>query len=161
MKNLITLSLIAVSFIMMITGCYTEQKASRQVYKAHRKHQVVTAQFCGSVYPPVSSISDSFIYKPGETLVLSDTVNRYDTVVRVLNRYIIKTQKRTDTLYIAKNAQLVNRAGETLLQQENRAISDKLAALSSRNKILLWVAIVLGGYTLLRWVLMYWRVRLP
>lgn len=128
--------------------------------RAQSKQSLAVASFCGSAYPPVSFVKDSFVYSPGETLILTDTIVFRDTVSKMINRYLTKYITRTDTVHITKQSQVVNRAHEEALNMKLEKVSLSLAKERQKNNILLWVVIVLGAYTLLRWILRTW-IKLP
>lgn len=160
MKTYLAYALIIVSFTMMITGCYTEHRAARHIWKAQSRYPATAATFCSGAYPPLAFVKDSLVYLPGETLVLIDTVIKKDSINKTQDRYFTKYITRTDTIRLTKSTQVVNRAAEQALSLQNEKLAVSFAKAQQRNRTLLWVAIVLGTYTLLRWVLRVWNIRL-
>ncbi len=150
---------IVITMLMMVTGCYTQQHARRQIIKAEAHYPEILSGICGDLYPPIEWVNDSFIYLPGIPVVNTDTA--YDTVRSIVFKYINRYITRRDTIYKTRNVQLVNRAAEAALSSENNKLSQTLAGKAKEVQILYWVAGVLGIYTVLRWVLRYWGIRLP
>lgn len=161
MKNITTYILISFSFAVMLLGCYSEKRAARQLVKAQTQYPHRVAKHCSRTFPPLAYEKDSFIYLPGDPVVFTDTIINTDTITRMQWRYINKYHYKTDTVYISRQMQVVNKAAEIALSHGNAMLSSQLAAKKAEHHILLWVSLVLGGYTLLRWVLLFWRIRLP
>lgn len=161
MKNIIPYLLIILSFTTMITGCYSEQKAARQVFKANANFPNTVAKHCASAFNPIDATVDSFIYLPGEVEVFTDTMYLSDTVSQLRTIFINKYSYKTDTVFSIKEKQLVNRAKETYLSTENQELMINLGKSRKERQILFWTAIVLAIYTLLRWLLRLWSIRLP
>lgn len=69
MKNQIPIILIA----FLLSGCYTVNKASKQVIKAHANFPQVTAEYCAAFYPP----KDSVIVK--RELVKGEVIKKIDS----------------------------------------------------------------------------------
>ncbi len=84
-----------------------------------------------------------------------------DTITRLLTKTIYHNDKRVDTIYRLKNLKVVNKAKELQLQNENLALSVNFGKLQKERNILFWVTIILGVYTVLRWVVRFWNIRLP
>ena len=51
MKHILSNLLIALAFLLMLPGCYTQQKAARQMDKARSTYPAVTANRCADWYP--------------------------------------------------------------------------------------------------------------
>lgn len=85
---------------LLLTGCYTTNKAKKQVSKAHALKPNVTAELCGSFYPVKDSITKETVHINGKndtiTNMVTDTVINNDTttIYKYLNTYI----NRTDTI---------------------------------------------------------------
>lgn len=150
---------IVITVLMMVAGCYTQQRARKQIIKAEAHYPELLSGLCGDLYPPIEWVNDSFIYLPGIPIINIDTA--YDTVHNIVFKYINRYITRRDTLYKTRNVQVVNRAAQTALQHEKERLSVTLAGKKKEVQILYWVAVALGIYTLLRWVVRYWNLRLP
>lgn len=170
MRNIISYTAIALSFSMMLLGCYTERHAIKQLAKIQAHHPIVLARVCGRNYTPIEQIKDSIIYKQGEpyeeiVYVEADC----DSAINATNNTIIKRIKvpcpttiiQTDTLLVYKEKQVVNRAKVAMLEQELAELKEIHIKTKDRNHILLRVAIILGAYTIIRWVLRIWNIKLP
>lgn len=161
MKNLITYLIIMLSLCMMITGCMSERQAVRKLYTVHAKYPEIVTKHCADIFPDQSYLVDSIIFIPGVETTITDTVFMSDTITRLLTKTIYRNDKRVDTIYRFKNLKVVNKAKELQLQHENLNLSVNFGKLQKERNILFWVAIVLGIYTLLRWILRFWNVRFP
>lgn len=161
MKTIITNILITVSFCAMIAGCYSENIATRRIEKAHSRYPAIVARYCGEIYPVIDSRTDSIVYIPGEPAEIADTTYAHDksqqSFVKCVNRYVHKV----DTLFRFRTMQVVNRANEKYLADMNQKATISLAKAQNTNRILLWIAVLLGAYTLGRWILRFWGIRLP
>lgn len=170
MKNIITYTAVTLSFSMMLLGCYTERHATKQLAKVQAHHPVVVARVCSSNYPPIEQIKDSIIYKQGEpyeeiVYVEADC----DSVLSTSDKTTVKRLKipcpttivQTDTLLLYKEKQVVNRAKVAVLEQELAELKETHIKTKEQNHILLRVAIILGAYTIIRWVLRICNIKLP
>lgn len=155
---------------MMLLGCYSERKASKQLFKVQAHYPYNIAKLCSSIYPPISLIKDSVVHlrgTPNEELVFVEV--DCDSVVKSLSlqqRKVVKAPCPTsiyqiDTLLIYKERQVIDRAEVKLLTGDLSVLNDKYIKTKHENYILLRIAIVLGVYTLLRWVLRIWHIKLP
>lgn len=173
MRNYITYLMIAISCMAMITGCYTEKKASRQTVKAFTQYPDLISGYCGLWFDPVVMTKDSFIYKPGQIIykkgepvyvqVDCDSVVKNSTSAN-------KTAKvkcppcdsvRVDTVYRSKESTEVNRAKEHSLEATVKEQGETIAGQKVTINILRWTVILLGIYTLARWILRIWNIKLP
>lgn len=161
MKTLITYCFIMLSLCMMFTGCYSENKAHRQLFKVNSKYPQVVTKHCADIFPEQSFSVDSVVYIQGDVVTALDTVYISDTIAKVVTKNIVHFKRRTDTVFRLRNLQTVNKAKELLLTAENQKISTQLAKEQKENNILFWAVIVLGGYTILRWIVRFWGIRLP
>lgn len=170
MKNLITYTAVLLCIATMLLGCYSQQKAKRQLLKAQTKHPNTVAQLCAAVYPPLALVKDSVVYLKGdieEEIVYAEV--DCDSVHKVLkgaSANIVRVpcppaQNRIDTLLVYKERQVVNKAAVQVLDSKLEETASLLAKKKHENYILLRVAIVLALYTLLRWVLRIWQIKLP
>lgn len=161
MKNLITYFIIMLSLCMMITGCLSERQAARKLYTVHAKYPKIVTKHCADIFPDQSYLVDSIIFLPGVESTITDTFFVSDTITKILTKTIYRNDKRVDTIYRLKNLKVVNKAREFQLQDENLALSINYAKLQKERNILFWIAIILGVYTVLRWVLRFWNIRFP
>lgn len=161
MKYTITYTLIITSFLVMLLGCYSENIATRHVEKAHSKYPGIVAKYCADRYPPIEEITDSVVFIPGKPVLLNDTIWAHDTVSRAIIKYVKQYQNKVDTLYKLRTVQVVNRANEKYLSEINLKSSVVLGKVQREIRILYWVTGVLGIYTIGRWVLRFWGIKLP
>lgn len=84
--------------ILILSSCYTTNKAKKQVSKAHALKPIVTAEMCNSFYPIKDSISYKFEFIQGK----NDTTFQVDTLMNSKDSIIyintIKYIKKTDTI---------------------------------------------------------------
>lgn len=146
---------------MMFAGCYSENKAHRQLFKVHSKYPQVITKHCADMFPEQSFSVDSVVYIQGDVVTVLDTVFISDTTAKVITKNIVQYKNRTDTVFRLRNIQTINKAKELLLYAENQKKTIQLAKEQKENNILFWVVVVLGGYTLLRWIVRFWGIRLP
>lgn len=170
MKNVIVYYTIIICSFMMILGCYSQKKANKNLYRIQAYYPEVLAKLCSSLYPPISSVKDSFAYVRG--VINSGYVfldSGYDTVnlTVVGENNIMSTNKpyssffRVDTMYIYKTIQVENTALLNKLRFEARSLVIDNAKKDKTNAILLRVSIILMVYTLIRWLLRIWYIKLP
>lgn len=163
----IVISFFAVAFVLSVAfnSCNTTKQSNRHFYKALNKSHTATANNCSIAFPPVEATKDSFIYIQGEDVVTHDTVqgNEYlvlgDTVVKY--KYITKTVKITDTLRLTNKTTIVDKAKVVELQEKNTELTINNAKQKKALSICLWSITILGAYTLLRWILRIWSIKLP
>jgi hypothetical protein len=161
MKHSIPNTLIVLSFLSMIIGCYSENKALRQIEKAHVKYPSYVAKYCSAAYPAIDATIDSFSYLLGDPMVINDTLYVHDTTANQIIKYIKQYHTRIDTIYRLKYVKLVNRSKEAYLTESNMKISMELARIHKERQILYWVVGILGIYTIGRWIARFWGIRLP
>lgn len=161
MKTIIPNALIAVSFCAMIAGCYTENIAERKIEKAHSHYPEIVAKYCAETYPVIDARTDSITYLPGESEIVLDTFYAHDTFNQLSVKYINRYERKVDTLYKLRTTQIVNRANEKYLADVNQKNVIVLAKAQKINNILIWVAVIMGIYTIGRWILRVWGIRLP
>jgi len=147
----------------MVVGCNSEKKAARLISRAHRINPEVLPKTCGEMYPGVARTDSFVIYKQGDPVVFQDTITQYDTVENVVyqTKYITKQVNTTDTVYKLKTSTIVNRAREQYLSDLLDKAKQLIASLQKENEIMLWALAVLAAYTLLRWVLRIWNIKIP
>lgn len=81
--------------ILLLSSCYTTNKAKKQVSKAHALKPNVTAEMCNSFYPIKDSVSYKFEFVQGKndtTLQVDTVVNSKDSIIYINTiRYVTKT----------------------------------------------------------------------
>lgn len=141
----------AIAILIIISGCYTQKKASQQVEKADKKYPEITAAFCKGSYPCI--IVDSITHTdtlyntietevPGET----DTLRVKDTVFvrtnKVLTKFVNKEIIKTNTITVKDSAEI-----KILSLAITKANSDKekyrLKA-EKKSEWVMWLLIALG-----------------
>lgn len=163
----IVISILVICFVlsMAFSSCNTSKQSNKHFYKAMNLDAPLTGKNCSISFPPITATKDSFVYIQGEDVVTHDTVqgNEYlvvgDTVIKY--KYITKTVKSVDTFYRSSDDTQVDRGKETYLQDQNEK---NIATISKQKKALsisLWAIVILGTYTLGRWVLRIWNIKLP
>ena len=156
----------AVAMVVGMIGCNTpkatERRDIKRVAKAQARNPHVVAGACTSFYPTTDSTHETTIYKPGEKIVLSDTMTITDTLTNTLTKYITRTEKTHDTAYITRYVQKVDNAKVTAQAHEITVLKETVAKKSQTIKWLMWLAIIFGGYSIIRWaVRMIWGLKLP
>lgn len=162
MRNFqIILSLLATT---LLTSCYSEKQASRQLVKAQTNYSGVVAKYCSQLYPVKERNRDSIVYLVGKDEVfLSRPIDRNEIVASTIKiphsskEYIY----RVDTVMVFKDKVIEDVAKIEALEAKNKELIKSIAGSEKVSSILLKVAIVLGVYTLLRWLLRVWYIRLP
>ena len=148
---------------LLLLGCYNQKKATRQVIKADTKFPIVLDGYCGQTRPPLDSVDTKIVYKEGETI--HDTVTRTET--KIHNDTVYKTEyndiyiKQRDTIEHTVYKQQTNKGLINKLNKQKEDLVITLSATKARLNMLKWVAIILGIYTIGRWVLRIWKIRLP
>lgn len=161
MKTLITYFIIMLSSVMMVTGCMSEKQAARKLYGIHAEYPNLITKHCADVFPDQSFSIDSIVFMPGVETVTVDTFFVADTITQFVAKTIFRTNTRIDTVYRLRNLKVMNKAREIQLQNENLKLSINAAKIQKERSILFWIALVLGVYTVLRWVVRFWNIRLP
>lgn len=92
------MKIFSVILILLLTSCYTNNKAKKQVSKAHALKPNVTAEMCNSFYPIKDSVSYKFEFVQGK----NDTTLQVDTIKDVKDSIIyintIRYINKTDTI---------------------------------------------------------------
>lgn len=148
----------------LLVSCYTEKQASRQLVKAQTNYSGVVAKYCSQLYPVKERTRDSIVYLVGtEEVFLSTPIDRNEIVASTIKmphsskEYIY----RVDTVMVFKDKVIEDVAKIEALEAKNKELIKSIAGSEKVSSILLKVAIVLGVYTLLRWLLRIWYIRLP
>lgn len=165
--------------IFLLAGCNsqkrTTRRAERKLDKSIRLDQNVFARECAIDFNPIDSIHERIVYKPG--VVKYDTVQdvRYRTVNDTVyaTEYVTITKHIRDTIDLTRHEALVNKAAQDTMKRyyeqllsEEQAKNDKLiaknASLKKERNYWRMAAIILGLYTLARWILSkYLPFKLP
>lgn len=178
---------IAIFAILMVlcfafSSCTSEKKSGRQVVKIQSRYPWVIASACGSYYPTKDSVSINTIYKPGQTVEkkVHDTL-RIDCEQAVKDAAKNGTKAndiklpcppcdslRVDTLEHYKS---VTQQSTALLKEQQHkydlqtkelnAANEKIAGQETTIKWWMWIAIAFGGYSIVRWVVRVWAIKLP
>lgn len=136
--------------LMLLSSCYTTNKAKQQVSKAHALKPEVTAELCGSFYPIKDSISYKFEFIQGksDTLIEFDTVvNSNDSIIYINTiRYINKTDTIREQSTSIKES--TSKDGViTNLKELNAITNERLKSTKqSRNIWRFWLFMVIGLY---------------
>ncbi len=167
MKNLLISN--AIMVLIFLTGCYTGKKAQRQVIKAQSVYPEIVATLCSDMYPPLTLTKDSIVYKKGRAVMLDTLFMSIDCDTVIKNVYQNKvvripcpsTISSVDTVIITKERQVVNKARVKALGSKVRSLELTLEHKKSKGNILLKITVALTVYTILRWVLLIWKIRMP
>lgn len=149
---------------LVLSGCYTQRKAERQVLKAQTRYPEVVANDCGNWYPPKEVTVTKTEYKPGVTVYHSDTVKiDCDSVVKngtgntVVYMPCPPRSERVDTFYSTHTKTVENTARIAALQQLYNKEHDRAGQLLHGRNIWRIVALVciavIGIYAVIKFVL--------
>ncbi len=173
---------------LFFSGCNTSKKAARKAARIEAKAEkklyqsisldpMVLTRECAQRFDPIDSIHERIIYKAGQlirdTIVTTEIDIIQDTVY--VTKYKTVTVKQTDTVDLSRFQTESNKAAQDSLKNYYERITAQLRddlgksqvneakAKEQRN---MWriVAIVLGCYALLRWLLRYFtkgRINIP
>lgn len=183
-------ALLAVALVLilfMFSGCNAEKRA----VKKSDKHFFTAVAWdkanvhgrCSDIAPPIVMTKDSFIYKPGKVIYKQGEPVYVevdcDSVVKSLSSNLSPVKPvrikcppcdslRVDSMYRSSHNVAVDnnkvKALEATIKDRDETISKKdeeIARLKERNRIQLYAIIILAAYTLLRWILRIWGVKLP
>lgn len=147
MKNIfiITISLV-------LSSCYTTDKANRRMIKIHTHYPEILAAFCAQTYPPIEYVRDSIVYRAGKEIISYAYID-CDTVRGTkATKFKIPCpgNTRVDTVWHYKEKQAVNKAAIAVLENKLTDALHKNAVLRNTNKILLCVTAVLALYFLFK-----------
>lgn len=166
--NLILYVMIFITVIMLSVGlfsCNTPNRAAKLFDKSARISEKTVAEKCAAKFPNKDSINERTVYVQGEETVIHDTVTTgevmliNDTLYRI--KRVTNTIHRTDTLYKDKVVTVTNTAVIKALELQHIDDVKAISAKSDRLYICYWVLGILGIYTLGRWVLRIWNIKLP
>lgn len=154
--------------ILCITGCNIEQKAVRKMLRLQSKYPGVMAGVCGRLYPPLEYVKDSIAYKPAKLSGMVYVYAHCDSALaqskkkqNVIMKIPCPKTNVADTVFIYKEKQVVNRADVERLQLrliEAQVVESRLRTL---NRLWQRSSLLLVTYTIVRWLLRLWGIRLP
>jgi hypothetical protein len=158
---------------LFFSGCNGSKRAVKKLAVIDSKHKTVVDGYFAMTRPCKDSTDVRVIYKEGKTVI--DTVVDVqldiikDTVYKTVTKYVTKLQRDTitETKYVQQTDK--SKIGEleginAQLRDEKEALKSELAAKQKTIDFLMWATIILGAYTLLRWVLRYFtkgKIKLP
>lgn len=148
----------------LLVSCYTEKQANRQLVKAQTNYSGVVAKYCSQLYPVKERSIDSTVYLVGkEEVFLRMPIDRNEIVASTIKTPYSSKEYiyRVDTVMVFKDKVIEDVAKIEVLEAKNKELIKSIAGSEKVSSILLKVAIVLGVYTLLRWLLRIWYIRLP
>jgi len=148
---------------LLLASCQAERKAVRKIMKLHALYPAATAEACAGLYPPLEYTRDSIVYKPGAVSELVYVYADCDTVAdKRAGRLKIPCPplRVTDTIFLYKEKQVVNRAQVEKLKEEVNSCNIAYAQRVKERQILLWTTIGLGMITLIGLLRRLWRIKL-
>lgn len=128
--------------LILLSSCYTANKATRQVWKAQGLHPQVVAKACSSLYAAPDSVFANEVLLKGDTIIIADTFLQTDTISNTIYKYVNSTAHTTDTLLRNKYVQVHNKAIEQVLRTELNDAGNKLAAEARALKLWRLTAII-------------------
>lgn len=142
-------------FVFFFTACSSEKTAVRKLYKAQLKSPLSVAQFCGDIYPPITSVKDSVVVLPAK---IPDPVYAYidcDTVIKKSKLVRVKCPTVTvrDTIVRYRKVQVENKAEVHAFQLENKGLLKQNVMLRNQRKILAWSLVLVVVYFCAKWML--------
>tara|TARA_R110000803_G_scaffold210835_1_gene284155 strand:+ start:25815 stop:26309 length:495 start_codon:yes stop_codon:yes gene_type:complete len=128
--------------LILLSSCYTQKTAQRDVSKANIKFPIVTSEFCSKTFPVKESVKETVKFIKGETIIKKDTITvDCDSVVsdktksnKVLIRYqnIYKTDTIVKEIIIEKentakvtNLELQIKSRDKIIEDKDEVIEDK------------------------------------
>lgn len=157
--------------IVSLSGCYTQKKAGNQMVKAHVEYPVLTSFYCNQWYPIRWYDSTRIEYIRGEVDYIHDTVTvDCDTVkVTVDGTKTVRVPcppcpVRVDTIVTFREKQGESTAALEHERQKLIACQqgiDDLNKKATKSRVYLLITGVLALYTVVRWVVRFWGVKLP
>lgn len=150
--------------LLVLSGCYTQRKAERQLVKAQARYPQIVAKDCGNWYPPKEMTVTQTEYRQGATVYHTDTLTiDCDSVVKngksnnVVSMPCPPQSERVDTFYTSRVTTVENTAGITALQQSYDAAHERAERLLwERNfwRIAALIGLaVIGVYVVVKFVL--------
>lgn len=166
--------IILLAFIAMMTGCYTEQVATKQTTKAQANYPGTVAELCSIWYPVQTYTKTKIEYKPGEPIpykVIDTVTIDCDSAVAAAkkNGTSAKNTKapcppcdslRVDTVLHLQSILAESTSKLVAAQAETKAVEKDyntalqyIATLKQKLRTVNWVMWVLVVYTGVRWLL--------
>ena len=148
---------------VILVGCDSGKRMTAKLGKLQFKHPIVFAEYCSNMYPDTDSTGIEYVYMEGEviydTITHNTTTAMLDTIVVTQTKTIFKT--RIDTIQHIQYRRVIDRAGiEACMSKFNKCVAQE-AVLRREKSILLTVTLTMAIYTLARWILLAWKIRLP
>lgn len=101
-KFTLPMKIFSLLILILLSSCYTDKKATKQVVKAHAFKPEITANLCNSFYPVKDSIIRETNFIQGKTDTVTflsvDTIHDTTNGVVYLDRINYKTIRKTDTV---------------------------------------------------------------
>jgi len=143
-------------FIIVLSGCYSRQKAVKQHGRASATYPEIAADYCARIYPA----KDSLI--KGDSIVITDTIytgglTSFDTTIVMETKYITKTIQlpgtkiierifKTDTVVRVDRAALdlcsIERGKALTIATDKTKEADKWRAIARKR---FWLLVGLGA----------------
>jgi hypothetical protein len=175
---LFAFALMAVMSWLFLCSCYTQHRATRQITHAQATYPTMVAELAALWYPVRRDTFERKMYLPGKEIQTPGPVQyvNCDSLTRANNgKAPVKvavpcppSSRRVDTVYRDRIVYQENTAALEAEKGKRKQADDQhikdVAKISSQKKALniaIWAAIILGVYTLGRWVLRIWGIRLP
>ncbi len=146
--------------IVLLSSCYSANKALKQTLKAQALYPEVLANACNNIYNRPDSIYTHELVIKGDTILLLDTVVNYDTINNIKHAYIHRTIHTTDTIVKTRFVQVSDKAALHLLQSQLAAANAELIKQTQLLKIWRTAAIVCGFLILIWIVIRLWLNKL-
>lgn len=157
-------SIVYLCALLLLSGCYSQRKAERQVLRAQAHYPEVVANDCGKWYQPKESSVIRTEYKPGLTVYHSDTVRiDCDSVIKggegngIVYVPCPPQSVRVDTFYTSSFTTVENTARIMALQQTYNKEHDRAEQLLRGRNLWRIIALVciaaIGIYAVIKFVL--------
>lgn len=167
----IRLYVLMISLLVSLASCYTAKKAGKDLARVGVLYPQLLARCCEVSYRPLQESYDSIYYLKG-TEIFNDTIYSYIDCDTVSDKDVVPHNnivsvpcpvaiKVTDTVVKVRYRKEVNFAKEQRLQNEVAAISESYSAIKGRYKLLCRAFALLLIYTIVRFILRFWKIKLP
>ena len=159
---------ICVLIALFLLSCNAEKYATKKLYKIYSKNGLAVAKLCADTYHPLEKSIDTVIYKKGVPVwnVPEVRIVDCDSIIKNKQNPNVKISLPakaviTDTIIVYKERYLVNKA--KLLKQEvqYKELNNEFVKCRTQRNWLWKVLLIVSIYTLLRWMLRFWNIRLP
>ncbi len=161
------MKLIPIIVLLLLTGCYTDKKATNDVTKAILKKPAIAADLTRKAFPCITTNVDTFITSLDTTILVDcpDTSSTqyftlHDTTF-IKGKEIIKTIKvpvkvtlpaKEIVKYVKDSADII--VINTKLNIADKKIEELEGKVKNKNKYILWLiilSVILGGTNYLQW----------